>query len=55
MTQLNEEEIKTLKELAQNLQASSRVGRVAKGALIWLASAIAAGSLIWEFFLRKGP
>jgi len=53
VTQLNEEEIKTLKELAENLQASSRIGRFIKSNLIWLASLIAAGSLIWEFFLKK--
>lgn len=53
MTQLSEEEIKTLKELAQNLQASSRIGRILKSGLIWLASSIAAGSLVWEFFLKK--
>lgn len=53
MTELNEEEIKTLKELAQNLQASSRIGRLVKSGLIWLASSIAAGSLIWEVFLKK--
>jgi hypothetical protein len=53
VTQLNEEEIKTLKELAEDLQASSRVGRFIKSGLIWLASSIAAGSLIWEFFLKK--
>lgn len=51
--ELTDEEVTMLKELAQNMISAGRVGRLVRGALIWLATALGAGALLWEFVLRK--
>lgn len=48
--QLTPDEIKVLKEFTANLMATGRVGRFVRSALIWLASGIGAGWVVWEFF-----
>lgn len=50
--QLTPEEITALRELAQNLMAAGRVKRVLTGWLLWLASVIGAGYLVWDFWLK---
>lgn len=45
---LTEEEIKTLKEFAKNIQASGRVAAFLKMGLIWISSIVVAWLVIWE-------
>ncbi len=52
MTELSEEEVKTLKEVAQNLQSAGRVGRVIQTSLIWIAALIGSALIVWEFILK---
>ncbi len=49
MSDLTPEETAALKELAQNLMSAGRVGRLVRTALIFLATAIGAGYIVWEF------
>jgi hypothetical protein len=53
MSEFTEEETKTLKEAAQNLQSASRVGRIIQTALIWGAGVIGSWLVLWEFFLKN--
>lgn len=48
---LTPEEMKVLKELADNLMAMGRVKRVATTTVLWLAGVIIAGFVIWDKFL----
>ena len=50
---LTDDEIKTLKEVAQNLQSASRVGRIIQTGLLWLSVTIGAWLVVWEFFLKN--
>lgn len=45
---LTSEEVKALKELAQNLMAAGRVKRLFTTALLWLASLVGASLLLWQ-------
>lgn len=49
MSDLTPEESAVLKEFAQNLLSAGRVGRIVRGALIFFATAIGAGYVVWEF------
>lgn len=49
MSELSDEEQRVLKEFAQNLIAAGRTGRFLRLSLIWLASSIGAGWVVWEF------
>lgn len=53
MSELTPDEEKILKEFAQNLLATNRIGRVIKSGLVWLASAIGAGYIVVEFFIKQ--
>ncbi len=53
MSQLTEDEIQTLKEIAQNIQSAGRVGRILQTALIWAAGVIGSWLVVWEFFLKN--
>jgi membrane protein YdbS with pleckstrin-like domain len=50
--QFTEEEIQRLKELAKNLEATSRVSRIIKTTLLWVSSVIIAYLVIWENLLK---
>lgn len=53
--ELTPDELKTLKELAQNLQAGSRLGRLIRSSAIWISSVLGVGYLVFEvFFKTKG-
>ena len=45
------DEVKVLKELADNLMAMGRVKRVATTTVLWFAGVIVAGFVIWDKFL----
>lgn len=45
---LSQDEVKMLKELADNLMAMGRVRRVLTTTLLWLAGIIGAMYLIWD-------
>lgn len=49
---LTPDEEKVIKELAQNLMATGRVGRFIRSGLIWVASALGAGYVVFEFLLK---
>ena len=49
---LTPEEKKAIKELAQNMLSASRVGRLFRTAVIWLATAIGGGYVVWDFVLK---
>jgi len=53
MSNLSEDEEKILKEFAQNLLATNRLGRVIKSGLMWFASVIGASYIVWEWFLKS--
>lgn len=50
---LTPEEERILKELAKNLLASGRIGRVLRSGVIWLASLIGAVYVVLELFLKQ--
>lgn len=52
MTELSEEEIKTLKEVAQNFQAASRVGRIVRTSILWLVGLLGGGVFLWDFVAK---
>jgi hypothetical protein len=45
---LTKEEVKALKELAQNLMAMGRVKRAGTAILLWLAAIVGASWLLWD-------
>ena len=47
-----EEEKKLLKEIAQNLAAGSRLSKILKSMIVYFASIIGGGYVVWEFLLR---
>ena len=53
MTELSEEEIKTLKDIAQNFQSASRVGKLLQTGVLWIAALIGGSVFLWEFFLKS--
>lgn len=55
MEQFTPEEIKRLKELADSMQAWSKVGTGFRTGLLWLSTSIVAAWVIWEQFLSKLP
>lgn len=48
---LTNNEVKALKELAQNLMAMGRVERVITTSLLWFSGILVAGFVIWDKFL----
>ena len=51
--ELSPEEKKFLKEIIQDAMAGNRTFSLIRRALIFLASSVGAGVLIWEFVLKK--
>lgn len=52
-TELTEEEIQTLKEVARNIQAGGRISRVLKTVLLWAAGVVTSWVLLWEFIIKN--
>lgn len=52
MSDLTDEEILRLKELAKDLEAYGRVGRKIRAGIIWAASGIVAWWVVWENILK---
>ena len=50
---LTPDEIKALKEFAQDIMAAGRIKRKLTGWLLWAASSIGAGYIVWEFILKQ--
>ena len=51
--ELSPEEKKFLKEIIQNAMAGNRTLGLIRRVLIFVASSVGAGLLIWEFILKK--
>jgi hypothetical protein len=51
-SQLTPDEIRVLKEAAQTMISSGRVGRLVSKTLLWLAGMIGASVFVWEFILK---